>query len=147
VQGPLGEWPWLLGVATGRPLDFYPVFSVHQDAMAMLFLLPYRDAGRPDAAAAIDRSFRWILGENQLGVSMVRERPFMIYRSIERRDRLPRARRYVRSLVRSRLDRPARCDERAVRVNDESRSYHLGWILYAWAGRDDVPRLDAPAKA
>ena len=27
-------------------------------------------------------------------------------------------------------------------VNRECRSYHLGWILYAWAGRPDQPRLE-----
>jgi hypothetical protein len=39
-QGPLGEWPWMMDVRSGTPFDAYPVFSVHQDSMAMLFLLP-----------------------------------------------------------------------------------------------------------
>jgi hypothetical protein len=168
IQGAQGEWPWLIGVRSGVPLDFYPVFTVHQDSMAMLFLLPdpaghlvasVRAGGlrQPvavvaavgalyvlDAArGAIERSFRWNLGDNQLGTPMVVEEPFFVYRSIERRDRLPRARRYGRSLVRAGLGRPAALRSGGVRINDEARSYHFGWILYAWSGRDDVPSLAA----
>jgi hypothetical protein len=142
IQGPQGEWPWLIGVRSGVPLDFYPVFTVHQDSMAMLFLLPALDAGLEAARGAIDRSFRWNLGENQLEAPMVVEEPFFVYRSIERRDRLPRTRRYGRSLVRAGVGRPATLRSSGVRINDEARSYHFGWILYAWSGRTDVPRLD-----
>jgi hypothetical protein len=141
IQGPQGEWPWLIGVGSGMPLDFYPVFTVHQDSMAMLFLLPALDAGLEAARPAIDRSFRWNLGDNQLDEPMVVEEPFLVYRSIERRERLPRARRYGRSLVRARAGRPAGLRDGGVRINREARSYHLGWILYAWSGRRDVPSL------
>ena len=141
IQGPQGEWPWLIGVRSGAPLDFYPVFTVHQDSMAMLFLLPALDSGLDRARAAIDASFGWNLGANQLGTSMIVQEPFLIYRSIERRDRLPRARRYGRSLLRAHLRMPGALRDGGVRVNTEARSYHLGWILYAWAGRSDVPSL------
>jgi len=63
-----------------------------------------------------------------------------VYRSIERAERLPRARRYARTLARATAARPAglvRNDE--LRVNRECRSYHLGWVLFAWAGREDAP--------
>jgi hypothetical protein len=144
IQGPQGEWPWLIGVRSGVPLDFYPVFTVHQDSMAMLFLLPALDAGLERARQAIDRSVRWNLGENQLGTPMIVEEPFLIYRSIERCDRLPRARRYVRTLT----GRPGALRADGVRINAEARSYHLGWVLYAWSGRADVPSLDLlPAAA
>jgi hypothetical protein len=144
IQGPQGEWPWLISVRTGVPLDFYPVFTVHQDSMAMLFLLPALDAGLERAHGAIQRSFAWNLGENQLGIPLVVEEPFLVYRSIERTDRLPRARRYGRSLVRAGLGRPAGLRSDGVRINDEARSYHLGWVLYVWSGRDDVPGLAGP---
>src|SRR5438093_6782818 len=31
LQGPQGEWPWMIDVRSGNPLDVYPVFAVHQD--------------------------------------------------------------------------------------------------------------------
>lgn len=139
LQGPNGEWPWMIGVARGLPLDVYPVFTVHQDSMAMLFLLPALDSGL-DVRPAIEASIAWNFGHNQLGEPLVVEAPFHVYRSIERAERLPRARRYARTLARATAARPAglvRNDE--LRVNRECRSYHLGWVLFAWAGREDAP--------
>jgi hypothetical protein len=135
LQGPRGEWPWMIDCATGTIIDPHPVFAVHQDSMAMLFLLPARDRGLPGVAAAIDRSLTWDFGANELGLMMVVQEPFFAYRSIERRERAPRVRRYLRSRRRRRDDpwRPPK-----VRLNDECRSYHLGWILYAWAGRPEA---------
>jgi hypothetical protein len=132
-QGPQGEWPWMIDCRRGRPFDFYPVFAVHQDSMAMLFLHPALDRGLPDVAKAIDRSVAWDFGENELAAPMFAERPFFAYRSIERTERLPRLRRYARSRLVARA--PVAPDARSVRINDECRSYHLGWILFAWAGR------------
>src|ERR1700680_3064098 len=37
-QGPNGEWPWFFDAASGRVLDFYEVYSVHQYGMAPAFL-------------------------------------------------------------------------------------------------------------
>ena len=56
IQGSQGQWPWMISSRTSIPLDFYPVFGVHQDSMAMLFLHPALDLGLPGAAGAIERS-------------------------------------------------------------------------------------------
>jgi hypothetical protein len=117
----------------------YPVFTVHQDSMAMLFLLPARDADI-DVGAAIDDSLAWNFGRNQLGESLVSERPFQVYRSVERVGRLPRARRYARTLAHAAAGRPGGlASNDSVRINRECRSYHLGWVLFAWAGRPGAP--------
>ena len=130
-QGPQGEWPWMIDVARGRPFDRYPVFGVHQDSMSMLFLLPAVAAGVPGASQAVERSFRWVHGENELGLPMVVDEPFFFaYRAIERDERAPKARRYARWIARSEAG-PA--PSGSLRVNRECRSYHLGWVLYAWA--------------
>jgi hypothetical protein len=139
VQGDLGEWPWLISVRRRIPLDFYPVFAVHQDSMSMLFLLPALDSGLP-VSGAIAKSFDWVLGRNELSTPMIRENPFVAYRSIERSEHLPRARRYLRATPRSIIGRADRlAGGRGLRINPECRSYHVGWILYAWSGRDDLP--------
>jgi hypothetical protein len=143
IQGPQGQWPWMISSRTGIPLDFYPVFGVHQDSMAMLFLLPALGDGLVDVEVAITRSLDWSLGDNELGVPMYGEGSFFAYRSIHRAQRLVRPRRYARSLARSFAQRPgAPAKPEQLTVNRECRSYHLGWILFAWAGRTHHPRLE-----
>ena len=146
LQGPQGEWPWMLDVRTGRPFDPYPVFTVHQDSMAMLWLLPAAGLGMNGAAEAIERSFAWNFGSNELGVSLVVSEPcFWVYRSIERAEGHPRLRRYVRSVRRSRDSYPKPAAR--VRINRECRSYHLGWVLAVWSGRYDMPMHPAAPTA
>jgi hypothetical protein len=142
IQGPLGEWPWLMSVRRRVPLDFYPVFAVHQDSMSMLFLHPALDAGLP-VSDAIETSLAWVWGRNELSTPMINDRPFVAYRSVERIERLPRVRRYARSVSRSVSGLAGRSAEgRGVRINTECRSYHLGWILYVWSGR--APAIGVP---
>ena len=144
IQGAEGEWPWMISTRTGIPLDFYPVFGVHQDSMAMLFLLPALDDGVVDVEAAIARSLAWSRGKNELREPMYGCDRFFAYRSIRREQSLFRQRRYARSLARALADRPGSLTGgRGLMVNRECRSYHLGWILFAWAGRLDQPRLEA----
>ena len=133
LQGPRGEWPWMIDTQTGRAFDVYPVFSVHQDSMAMLFLHPAADRGVPGVSEAIERSVAWVFGDNELGVRFYLEQPFFAYRSIERSDRLPRLRRYLRSLGYRIAAREGTFGRARVRVNEECRSYHLGWILHVWS--------------
>jgi len=137
LQGPLGDWPWMIDPVSGRALDRYPVFAVHQDSMAMLFLLPALDRGLDGVEQAVDRSLDWALGRNELGIPMYVDDPiFFAFRSIERRERAPRARRFLRSSANVVTRRPARTEGApALRLNSECRSYHLGWILNAWCGR------------
>lgn len=142
IQRADGAWPWMIDVRSATPIDVYPIFSVHQDSMAMLFLFPaehYRVAGvRP----AIERSLQWNLGHNELETPMLRHEPYAwFYRSIERTERWPRVRRYLRGFGPRASLRPT--DSPRVRLNRECRSYHPGWILYAWSGRADMPRLSS----
>jgi hypothetical protein len=142
LQGPQGEWPWMIDVARGRAFDRYPVFSVHQDSMAILFLRPALDAAVAGAAAAIDRSVRWVHGDNELGLRFYLEEPFFFaYRAVERDESSTKARRYARWLT----ARPAAAVPASrLRVNRECRSYHLGWILYAWRGWADATSAGSP---
>jgi hypothetical protein len=127
-----GAWPWMIDVRTATAFDRYPIFTVHQDSMAMLFLFEAERAGADGATAAIERSVRWNLGANELGARMVLSDPHpWIYRSIERTERAPRIRRYLRGLGRPPKTAPPRAP--SLRINRECRSYHLGWVLYAWS--------------
>ena len=109
----------------------------------MLFLHPALDGGLP-VSDAIEKSLAWVMGRNELSTPMIHDRPFAAYRSVERIERLPRARRYLRSASRSVSGAAGRSAEgRGVRINTECRSYHLGWILYVWSGRA-APAIAVP---
>jgi hypothetical protein len=138
-QGPQGEWPWFYNVFESKVADWYPTFSVHQDSMAMLFLLPALDMGVSGAAQAVEKSYRWLFGNNQLGVAMMVTSPdFFIHRSIHRRGSLERPKRFGRSALLSAIRRPARFAANGrLEVVKHGRSYHPGWILFAWSPRKD----------
>ncbi len=143
AQGPTGEWPWLLSNRDGRPLDFYPVFSVHQNSMSMLFLRPALDDGVADIEPTMRRSMEWMMGKNQLNVSMVQTDPFFICRSFERRARIPRAQRFLRALeVYATGRRASLAANDSLFINRESRSYELGWVLFAQSGNETIADID-----
>jgi hypothetical protein len=134
IQRADGAWPWMIDVRTALPIDVYPIFSVHQDSMAMLFLFPAQRYGVAGIEDVIQRSLGWNLGRNELNTSLIRTEPSAwFYRSIERREHWPRARRYLRGLGPAPRAYPCRTPH--VRFNRECRSYHPGWVLYTWSER------------
>jgi hypothetical protein len=142
LQGEQGEWPWFIDSSSARIVDRYQLYSVHQDSMAMLFLLPAHDRGIVEARPSIERSYRWLFGANELGVRMVVEEPFFIYRSIRRKCGRERERRYARALLSKTLRRESgRARPESLEVNTECRSYHIGWLVFAWAGRSGFEEL------
>jgi hypothetical protein len=148
IQGSRGEWPWLIDVRAVTPIDVYPVYSVHQDSMAMLFLLPALDLGLPDVRESIERSYRWVLGDNEIAMPMIVDEPFFRYRSLERRGPLQRPRRALRSLPGVvRVSRRRASQTHGVRINRECRSYEMGWVVFAWADRRATLALEQGERA
>jgi hypothetical protein len=136
LQGPLGQWPWMIGVSSAQAVDPYPVFSVHQDSMSMLFLLPAIDRGVEGVERAIDLSLSWLTGRNELGLSMIVPEPFFVFRSFERAARLQKPTRYARTVWHTLLRTSSGyLGPAGLRVNRECRSYQLGWVLFVWSGR------------
>ena len=60
LQGPAGQWWWHFDVRTGKVVEGYPVYAVHQDAMAPMALFDLREAGGGDYRIAIDRGLAWL---------------------------------------------------------------------------------------
>lgn len=143
LQGPNGEWPWFIDVKRTVVADWYPVYSVHQDSMSLLFMFPALDRGAPGAEMAIRKSVRWLFGKNELRVPFLRADPFFIDRSIRRNESsAERPRRLLRAALGAMLDRPARFAAASdLTVLKECRSYQLGWILYVWSPRKDFPEF------
>jgi hypothetical protein len=143
LQGPMGEWPWFYDVVKGKVVDFYEVYSVHQDGMAPAFLQHAERHELYQAQLAMKKGFVWIYGNNQLGKSMLVPELGLILRSHLRRGELrTKAKRAARSLICSfgkgttKFVRPEHLE-----VRMECRSYHLGWVIWAFAGRRDLPEI------
>lgn len=131
LQGRLGQWWWHYDVSSGRVAEGYPVYSVHQHAMAPMALMALRAAGGRDHSRATELGQSWILN-NELGVNLIDETANAIWRDIERREPpllsfgnkvLELTGRHRESDVRSAM----------LQLNHEIRPYEWGWCLYAAA--------------
>ena len=139
LQLPDGGWPWLYDADSGRVVERYEVYSVHQHGMAPMALLELAEvAGEGRYALAAGRGLRWIYGENELRRSMVDERETMIYRSLRRRRPWDRLALYGNTAVSRALRRPLVSESRKPELNATCRPYELGWLCEAWAGREDA---------
>ncbi|PST27150.1 hypothetical protein C7U60_02360 [Mesorhizobium plurifarium] len=129
LQGRLGQWWWHYDASTGQVAEGYPVYSVHQHAMAPMALMTLRAAGGSDHAAAIARSHSW-LERNELDLDVVDPQTPAIWRDIERSEPP------VVSLGSKMLElaghrRDSEAPAAALRLNREIRPYEWGWCLYA----------------
>jgi hypothetical protein len=141
LQLPDGGWPWLFDAERGSVVERYEIYCVHQHAMAPMAMFELSEAtgeGRYAAAAAAGLS--WIAGNNELGADMVAPGEGLVFRSIRRRrpfDRIGIATNTGTALTvgRSRAGQSKRTE-----INRTDRPYSFGWILDAWAGREDAGR-------
>jgi hypothetical protein len=142
-QGELGQWWWFYSRRAPRVIEGYPVYSVHQDAMAPMALLPATRLGLGDYRRSLLTGLRWINGHNELGRSLVDRRAGLIHRAIQRRGADPDgvagwSRRQRAAVSLAALTNQARTAPRELEVLAECRSYHLGWLLVAAAMARDL---------
>ena len=140
IQGPQGQWPWMINVRRGIVADWYQVYAVHQDSMAALFLTEALAVGCDEGRDAIVKGFKWVFGNNELNHNMVSPKHGMIERSLVRKGRFERARRLARLLLSLHT---GYCDPvtKRLQILPECRSYHLGWMLYVFSGRSDFDEI------
>ena len=129
-----GGWPWLYDARSGRIVERYEVYSVHQHGMAPMGLLPLADVADEERyAEAARRGLDWIHGRNELAVDMVDADEGLIYRSIRRRKPLDRIALYANTAAAAAIGRPV-VGAGGLELFDITCSYELGWLVYAWAG-------------
>lgn len=144
MQGSAGQWWWHYDIRNGSVIEGYPVYSVHQHAMAPMALFDLADAGGTDHCAAVVRGLEWIYDRPESDQSMVSPEDGMIWRKVGRHEP-PKLVRLISSLSTSvspgwhlpGLDTafpPGRVDR-------ECRPYEFGWMLYAWRSRGVVQQL------
>jgi hypothetical protein len=130
LQGPQGEWSWHYDAAMGRVVSRYPVFSVHQHAMAPMMLFAAGEAASCDFNEALYKGVAWISGNNELGRDFVEPALGLVWRCIY----LGRKDAYTDAALRL-LQLRRGTSNRRLHVRYECRPYELGWLLYAFAGR------------
>jgi hypothetical protein len=143
LQGPRGEWPWFFDARYGRVLDFYEVYSVHQYGMAPALLECAERHDVQEARSALVKGFKWVLGENQLGRSMLIPQLQLSIRSQVRKSELhTKNKRVLRAVRNAYLGRSSTLiDPAEVSLRLECRSYELGWILWSFGQRPELSQL------
>jgi hypothetical protein len=138
LQLPDGGWPWLYDADRGTVVERYEVYSVHQHGMAPMALLELSaETGDPRYDEAASRGVDWLHGRNDLKVEFADRAERLIYRSIRRRPPWDRVG-IVANLAGSVLaGRPLLRGPRGLELHAVGRPYELGWLLEAWAGRED----------
>lgn len=135
-QGPAGQWWWHYDLRTGDVVEPYPVYAIHQDAMAPMALFAHREAGGADFGAHVARGLSWLSGSPELdGGSLIDRDADIIWRKVARSEP-GKLSRYAQALA-SRIHPSLRVPGLnrmfpPVAVDFEDRPYHPGWVLYAF---------------
>lgn len=144
LQGNGGQWWWHYDARTGGVVEGYPVYSVHQHAMAPTALFDLAEAGGGDFTAEIRRGLRWMTEVPEISgpdgtprEPMILEEYGVTWRKVYRGDPA-KAVRAARGLT-TRVAPGARLAPldrifRPLAVDRECRPYEFGWLLHAWLG-------------
>ncbi len=138
LQGPAGQWWWHYDVRTGRVVEPYPVYAVHQDGMAPMALLDLKDRCGADHTVAMMKGVDWLYEAPECGSRLVDDEAGLIWRKVARYE----PNKWVRGMqaAASRMHPALRVPGTGVlfparRIDWECRPYHLGWLLYAFSDR------------
>jgi len=125
-QGPDGQWWWRHDARTGRVVEAYPVYSVHQHGLAPMALLSLLDVSSADFTASVERGVRWLARCPEFErPGLIDDERGVIWRKVDRAD--PRTHARAAPATAGRGPQPPPCA-----VDHECRAYEPGWLLYAW---------------
>ncbi|WDR06223.1 hypothetical protein PSQ90_01815 [Devosia rhodophyticola] len=144
LQGTAGQWWWHYDVRDGSVTEGFPVYSVHQHAMAPMALLDLHEAGGTDYRAAVIKGLEWIDNPYEARDPLVSLEDGMIWRKVGRTE----PPKFVRSI--SALSTSVKTGWHLPgldaifppgKIDYECRPYEFGWMLYAWHAGGVVKRL------
>jgi hypothetical protein len=131
LQGPLGQWWWHYDARTGRVLQAYPVYSVHQHGMAPMGLMALAAAGGGVHVEAIRQSHAW-QDRNELGAAMTDRQARTMWRDIEVDEgSLARSQRKLRSVLG--MAQEGAGQKARLTIRYDTWPYEWAWCLYAAA--------------
>lgn len=136
VQGASGQWWWHYDHRNGRVVERFPVYSVHQHAMAPMALLELESAGGGSYRAQVALGLQWLHRHPEVLPELIHPAGPVVWRKVGRRRE---RRKLVRALAAAGtamfpgLTLPA-VDRLfpATFLDLECRPYELGWLIYAW---------------
>lgn len=138
-QGDHGQWWWHYDRRDGSVVEGYPVYSVHQHGMAPMALTDLRRAGGTDFGDQVLKGLRWVETHPEVVADLVDERLGAVWRKVGRREKakVVRGLAAATTALRPGLTPPGldRLAPPSV-IDYECRPYELGWLLYAWASRE-----------
>ena len=138
LQGDDGQWWWHFDVRNGSIIERFPVYAVHQDAMAPMALLAVAEACADRYDDAIARGLHWLVDPPETSQPLIDADEGLIWRKVGRREpvKLARPLQAAASRLHPRLRAPGLDVLLPPSAIDyESRPYHMAWILYAWTPR------------
>lgn len=144
LQGDAGQWWWHYDTRDGSVVESYPVYSVHQHAMAPMALLDLYDAGGTDYRDAVIKGLLWIDKRPETNEPVVSPEDSVIWRKVGRNEprKLVRSIAAVTTGLRAGLHLPGiNMAFPPGRIDRECRPYEFGWLLYAWRSRGVVQAL------
>jgi hypothetical protein len=135
LQGEAGQWWWHYDSRNGSVVEGYPVYSVHQHAMAPMALLDLADAGGAGHLHAISKGLQWLAKPPETGEDLIAADLPITWRKVARKDprKVVRGLRAVSTKVHPEwrlrvLDKVAPPGV----IDHECRPYELGWLLMTW---------------
>ncbi|TPG18965.1 hypothetical protein [Pedococcus bigeumensis] len=151
-QGAHGQWWWHYDFRVGTVVERFPVYSVHQHAMAPMALFELADAGGRDRVGEIGLGLDWLRAHPEVFDELVDPGTNVVWRKVGRREppKLARGVGAVATWARPGATVPG-LDRvlPAVVVDHECRPYELGWLLYAWLDPAETttgPRGEEPRR-
>ena len=132
VQGAWGQWWWHYHSHTGRIIEHYPVYAVHQHGMAPMALFALTEATQIDFSEPVYKGLRWIAGDNELALDLRAASAGVVWRGVRHRRMHRKYFRNAMSFFGFPGDEPAA----DLKIKFECRPYELGWLLYAFAPRN-----------
>lgn len=135
LQGTQGQWWWHFDVRTGRVVERFPVYSVHQDSMAPMAFSALRRASGQDYSGAVKAGLRWLASSPEIKGSLIDRESDVVWRKVARHEpgKLVRGLQAAASRLAPRLRVPGTdLLFRPGWIDYESRPYHMGWVLCAW---------------
>ena len=146
LQGNYGEWPWLFDVEKGTILEKYPIYSVHQTAMAPMALKTAGEVIGHNYGEIIEKSLEWFDKIDFDDNGFIDEEKNIIWRSIKKRGKTKSLlnhfglnyggitaddkKRIFKKIILNKLPLKHESIMEKLVVDYESRPYHYGWILY-----------------
>jgi hypothetical protein len=135
AQGPAGQWWWHYDSRNGSVVEEFPVYSVHQHAMAPMALMDLAEAGGENYLGAVCRGLRWLADPPETAERLILDDPPVIWRKVARSDPRKAVRGLRAASTRLRAGRRLSALDKFFPpgvVDHECRPYELGWLLVAW---------------